>query len=81
MSFCNFILYFNVLTNSLKFIKVYIFRKGLSQEIQSERDFHKKYNGNVNFSPKPKITKKKKKKKKKKNTFLPFFFRNRLPKI
>ena len=31
MHFGNFILYYNFLTNSLKFIKVYIIRKGISQ--------------------------------------------------
>ena len=49
MHFGNFILYYNFLTNSVKLIKVYIIRKGISQG---------RYNGDVDFSPKITIFKK-----------------------
>ena len=63
--FDNFILYYNFLTNSLKFIKVYIIRKGISQGRQLWYYFFTKHFW----------------KKSQKTRFLPFFFQNRLQKI
>ena len=64
--FGNFILCYNFLTNSLKFIKVYIIRKGISQGRQLWYYFFPK---NQHFWENHKKTR-----------FLPFFFQNRLQK-
>ena len=70
--FGNFIFNYNFLTNSLKLIKVYIIRKGISQGRQCGCWYFTK---NHYFLENPK------KKKKKKRVFFQFFFRNRLEKL
>ena len=65
--FGNFILYYNFLTNSLKFIKVYIIRKGISQGRQLWYYF---FYQKSTFLRKSHL----------KTRFLPFFFQNRLQK-